>query len=469
MQRDTAIVFDCGATNVRVIAIDASGSILASESFPNSTRPDPWYPDYRIWDTDEIWDKMCLASGRVMKTVRPERIAGVTVTTFGVDGTLFSSEGRMLYPVVSWQCERTRQIMSDIGKYIPPEELYRESGVLPYSFNTIYKLIWFVANRPEIVSQSRHFLFMPSIFILKLTSEMVNDSTMAGTSMMMNQRGRDFSDLILGKTGISRDLMGTLAEPGTIVGTVSREASEATSIPAGTPVVATGHDTQFAIFGSGALKNEPVLSSGTWEILMVRAGTFSAGPEQLNLGITSELDSKPGLFNIGTQWVASGIIEWVRRNLYSELGDGAYEKMIEGAENVAEGCNGVKVIPKFYEEREGRSGGQILGLSMESTRDEIFRAVLESLSQKLAEGKAALENAGGFRAGSILCVGGGSRNRLWNKLRARSAGVPLRIIKQKETTVLGASLFVQSACGNFNSPEDARSHIDYNIEVIEPG
>ena len=75
--------------------------------------------------------------------------------------------------------------------------------------------------------------------------------------------------------------MGPLAEPGTIAGTVSTKAAEETALPAGTPVVLTGHDTQFAIFGSGAGKNEPVLSSGTWEILMVRAGDFIAGPEQL--------------------------------------------------------------------------------------------------------------------------------------------------------------------------------------------
>ena len=469
MQRDTAIVFDCGATNVRVIAIDAAGRILASEAFPNSTRPDPFYPAYRIWDIGEIWEKMCLASRKVLGLIEPERVAGVTVTTFGVDGALFSRDGRMLYPVISWQCERTKQIMSGIGKYIPQDILYGESGVLPFSFNTIYKLIWFLENRPEIISGSHIFLFMPSIFIRHLTGEMVNDTTMAGTSMMMNQRERDFSDMILGKTGIGRDLMGTLAEPGTIAGTVSRKAFEETSIPAGTPVVATGHDTQFAIFGSGAGKDEPVLSSGTWEILMVRAGSFRAGPEQLKTGITTELDARPGLFNIGTQWIASGVIEWVRRNLYRDLGDDAFDLMIEGAEKVAEGCNGVKVIPGFYEEREGRPGGQILGLTMDSTRDEIFRAVLESLSLRLAEGRTALENAGGFRAENILCVGGGSRNRLWNRLRAKSAGVPLRIIKQKETTVLGASLFVQAACGNFRSPEDARSEIDYNTEVIEPG
>jgi L-fuculokinase len=53
-------------------------------------------------------------------------------------------------------------------------------------------------------------------------------------------------------------------------------------------------------------------------------------------------------------------------------------------------------------------------------------------------------------------------------LRADFTGVPLKIIDQKETTVLGASLFVQAACGNASSPEEARSAIDYRTEIIEP-
>jgi len=468
MPRNIVIVFDCGATNVRAIAINSRGEILASESCPNNPRPDPFYPAYRIWDISEIWDKMCIASRKVITRINPEEIAGVTITTFGVDGTLFKSDGKMLYPVISWQCDRTKAVMADIGKYIPLADLYRENGVLPFNFNTINKLIWFKENRPDILDKSSRFLFMPSIFSYLLTGEMVNDVTMAGTSMMTDLASRDFSDNIFDRIGIGKELMGPLAEPGTIVGDVTLKASCETSIPVRTPVVATGHDTQFAVFGSGAERNQPVLSSGTWEILMVRAGDFRTGTEQLDLGITTELDARPGLFNIGNQWIASGVIEWARRNLYSDAGDDAYQKMIEGAERVPPGSNGIKVIPRFYEEMRGNPEGQILGLTMESTRDEIFRAILEALSERLAEGKRALENAGGFRTGSILCVGGGSKNRLWNRLRANYTGVPIKTISQKETTVLGASLFVQAACGNYSSPEDARLAIDYKTEVIEP-
>jgi len=465
---DIVIVFDCGATNVRAIAINSKGEILASESYPNNTRPDPFYPAYRIWDVNEIWNKMCRASQKVISQINVNRIAGVTVTTFGVDGTLFDRSGKMLYPVISWQCERTNPIMANIDKYLPLDDLYSECGVLPFTFNTINKLIWFVEQKPEIVEKSYRFLFMPSIFSFLLTGEMVNDTTMSGTSMLTTLSTRGFSGNIINKINFPFEKIGTPVEAGTITGKINAKASAETAIPEGIPVVATGHDTQFAIFGSGAEKNQPVLSSGTWEILMVRSEGFRSGKEQLDMGITTELDSRPGLYNIGNQWIASGILEWARRNLYGEIKDDVYEVMISGAEKVLPGCNGVKIIPKFYEELKGKPGGQILGLTMESTRDEIYRAMLEALSERLAEGKRALENAGGFKTGSILCVGGGSKNRLWNRLRADFTGVPLKIIDQKESTVLGASLFVQAACGNASSPEEARSAIDYKTQIIEP-
>jgi L-fuculokinase len=466
---DIVIVFDCGATNVRAVAINSKGEILASYSFPNNTQPDPFYPQYRIWDVNEIWNKMCLASKKVIRQINANRIVGVTVTTFGVDGTLFDKSGKMLYPVISWHCERTNPIMANIDKYLSINDLYGECGNLPFTFNTINKLIWFIEHKPEIVEKSFRFLFMPSIFSFFLTGgEMVNDITMSGTSMLTNLSTRSFSENIINKINFPSEKLGTPVEAGTIIGTIISRASSETGIPTGIPVIATGHDTQFAIFGSGAEINQPVLSSGTWEILMVRAKDFRSGKEQLNMGITTELDSIPGLYNIGNQWIASGILEWARRNLYSDIKDNVYEAMISGAEKVPSGCNGVKIIPKFYEELKGKPGGQILGLTMESTRDEIYRAMLEALSQRLAEGKRALENAGGYKTESILCVGGGSKNRLWNRLRADFTGVPLKIIDQKESTVLGASLFVQSACGNAASPEEARSAINYKTEIIEP-
>nr|WP_319397365.1 L-fuculokinase [uncultured Carboxylicivirga sp.] len=467
--KDIAIVFDCGATNVRVIAMNTSGSILESESVSNQTNEDPYLPEGRIWDIDKLWDKLCVCSQKLLSQIDVSRIAGVTFTTFGVDGALVDKNGELLYPVISWQCDRTKSIMDNIGKYFPLNRLYELSGVYPYAFNTINKLIWLKENHPEIIQKAYRFLFMPSLLIYRLTGAMQNDATMMGTSMMTDLQNRCFSDEILSALGIDKNLFGEIAESGDRAGTVHADGSKTTGIPEDTPVFFAGHDTQFAIFGSGAKLNQPVLSSGTWEVLMVRTDRFSASHNELKQNLTTEADAVKGIFDIGQNWLGSGVLEWFSSNFYPELkGKQLYETMITEASEIKTGSHGLTISPAFYDDGTGKGGGNIVGLTINTRREEIYRAFLESLALRLREGLNAIEKAGGFKADSIICVGGGSKNFLWNQLRADALQRPIHIIDQKETTVLGAALFVFKGAGLYSSAEDAMSAIKNNSEIILP-
>lgn len=469
IKKDIAVVFDCGATNVRVIAMDTAGAILASKAMPNETDADPQLEGGRIWDLDKLWGKLCSCAQEVVQSIDVERIAGVTFTTFGVDGSLVDENGELLYPVISWQCERTQPIMENIDRYIPLDQLYALSGVYPYAFNTINKLIWFKENRSDLLEKAHRFLFIPSLLINKLTGAMQNDATMMGTSMMTDLRNRCFSTEILNTLGLDAGLFGDIAEPGEQAGTVSADGSAETGLPIGLPVFFAGHDTQFAIFGSGARLNQPVLSSGTWEILMSRSQDFSSSASELDKNLTTEADAIKGIYNIGQNWLGSGVLEWFSKHFYPELkGDELYQTMITEASALQPGEHGLKIDPAFYDDGTGGAGGTINGLTLNTKRHEIYRALLESLAFRLREGLEALEAAGGFKAERIICVGGGSKNQLWNQLRADICGVPIQLIDQKETTVLGAALFVFAGAEVVHSIDEARDKITYNPQVVEP-
>ena len=467
--KDIAIVFDCGATNVRVIAMDISGAIVVSESMSNETDEDPHLAGGRIWDVDKLWDKLCVCSQKVLKQIDSRRIAGVTFTTFGVDGALVDTNGKLLYPVISWQCDRTKPIMDNIGKYCSLNRLYELSGAYPYAFNSINKLIWLKVSQPKQVNKAYRFLFMPSLLIHRLTGAMQNDATMMGTSMMTDLKNRCFSDEILSSLDINKDLFGEIAEPGDRAGAVHDEGSLSTRIPKDTPVFFAGHDTQFAVFGSGAKLNQPVLSSGTWEVLMVRTDSFSATKSELEQNLTTEADAIEGIYDIGQNWLGSGVLEWFSSNFYPELkGNQLYETMISEASNIKTAEHGLCVSPAFYDDGTGKGGGIISGLTINTKREEIYRALLESMALRLREGLSAIEKAGDFKAESIICVGGGSKNFLWNQLRADALQRPIHIIDQKETTVLGAALFVFKGAGLYSSAEEALNAIKNNSEIILP-
>ncbi len=469
MKKKHVLVLDCGATNIRTIAVDEQGGISAVSSLPNNTRPDPENPAYRIWDVQELWEKFGTTTREVLAQIDPDDIVAVTVTTFGVDGAPFSRQGEMLYPVISWQCPRTVPVMENIDKYIPLEQLYRIAGVQPFGFNTINKLIWLKENRPEVLEKSDYFLFISSIFLYYLSGEMVTDMTMAGTSMLTGLQERKFSGEILRRIGLDASLFPHVCEPGTVVGQTGPRAREDLGLPEGIRVVAAGHDTQFAIYGSGAGVNEPVVSSGTWDILMVRSRDIRPDEKLLKAGVTTELDVMPGLVNPGLQWIASGMLEWIRKMFYAAESHrkDIYEIMISGAGDIPPGSGGVRIDPAFYS-TGGKAGGVISGLTMDTPRGAVYRAALEALTCKMRYSLSVLEETGGFRADKLLLVGGGAKNKFWNQLRADILGLPVKVVKQKETTVLGAALFALAGAGVYASADEARDHVAYETEDYLP-
>ena len=467
--KDIAIIFDCGATNLRVVAINQNGTIEAKQTFVNNTIEDPYLKGGKIWDIDEIWHKLKEASKHVISRIDKNRIAGVSVTTFGVDGTFIDRNGSLLYPVISWQCERTLPIINRINEYISAEKLYAISGIFPYAINTINKLIWIKENYPGIIDKASDFLFISSLLVYKLSGQRITNSTMAGTSMLTDIRTRGLSKEILQTLGISPEIFPPVKEAGEQAGEITSHTAEETGIPTGIPVYVTGHDTQFAIFGSGAQSGSPVLSSGTWEILMSRSNTFRTEEKQRDLGITTELDAIPGYYDIGLNWMGSGPLEWIREHFFANNGEKEdYEDIINEASKIKPGCNGVRINPDFINAQKTQYPSGIFGLNLHTGRAEIYRAALEALACKLKKGLHALEDTGNFTTSEITCVGGGSKNTLWNQIRADMCNAPIRLIGQKETTVLGAALFVFAASGNFQNPAEALQHIDYSPHIIYP-
>lgn len=458
------LCLDCGATNVRAMVVDARGNIVGKASQPNATVPAPENAEFHHWDADKILSQLEDCSRRALAGVNAAEVGAVTITTFGVDGALVDDNGALLYPVISWKCPRTASVMENVGKYISQADLNKISGVGAFSFNTIYKLIWLKENRPELFEKARAWLFISNLIAFRLTGEMTTDRTMAGTSQMTDLCSGDFSEKILSAIGLKKSLFPKMVAAGEKIGAVTASAAARLGIPAGVPVISAGHDTQFAVFGSGAGKDQPVLSSGTWEILMVRSAKAELSPDDYKDGATAELDAAPALRNPGLQWIGSGIIEWVKSLFYK--GE-SYDVMDAEAAALPPGANGVSLVPDFLPSDPHK--GSINGLVLGRTRAHIYRAAMEALTFRLKSRLARLESVGGFKSESLVLVGGGARNKIWTQIRADVLGIPVKVSKVSESTVLGAAMFAFAGAGAFPSPEAARDAFGVSYETYLPG
>ncbi|MDO4752242.1 MAG: L-fuculokinase [Akkermansia sp.] len=458
------LCLDCGATNVRAILVDDKGNLVAKASQPNATDTGAENAQYHVWNAERILKQLAECTRKILSEVDAAQVKGITITTFGVDGALVDAQGELLYPVISWKCPRTAEVMKNIEKYIPPHKLNSISGVGEFAFNTIYKLIWIKENRPELLEQAHAWLFISNILAHRLTGVMATDRTMAGTSQMTDLTTGDWSNEILGTLGVSKSLFPPMVNAGEVIGNLTPAACELLGLPCSVPVVSTGHDTQFALFGSGVKENQPFLSSGTWEILMLRTANATLDTEDYAAGATVEFDSKQGLLNPGLQWIASGIIEWVKSTCYN--GEN-YDTMDAEAAAIPPGCDGVKLIPNFLP--SDSTPGSIEGLILGRTRGHIYRAAMEALTYRLKSRLQKLEKVGGFKATELLLVGGGARNKIWTQMRADILGLPIWVSKVSESTVLGAAMYAFAGAGVYPSPDACRDAFGISYETILPG
>ncbi|MBP8173903.1 L-fuculokinase [Aeromonas veronii] len=466
MSQDVVIVLDCGATNVRAIAVGKQGQIIAKAAVANATQAAAEDSHWHQWSLDEILQRFKVCCEQLAPQLTGLTVRAITVTTFGVDGALVDRQGQLLYPVISWKCPRTVAVMEQVHRYIDPELLQRESGIGHFSFNTLYKLIWLKENKPELFAQAHAWLFISSLINHRLTGRFTTDRTMAGTSQLLDLKQECFSTTILDAIDVPASLFPAMVEAGEVIGPLQGTLAAFLGLPEGIPVIAAGHDTQFALVGSGAAVSQPVLSSGTWEILMVRSQALDTATLPAITGSTCELDAQTGLFNPGLQWLASGVLEWVRQLYWPGASD--YQQMIDEATAIPAGCDGVRMNPNLLANAEGIGQGTFSGLSLDTTRGHFYRAALEALAMVLKKQLGQLEQIGQFNTDRLLLVGGGSRNPLWNQIKADVLGLPVLAIDEPETTVLGAAIYAMAGSGVHPHVDAARQAIITNFITFEP-
>ena len=466
-----ALVFDCGSTNLRVAAVNEQGEIAAQASAPNSPVTQPGHPEWLVWDLDAIWGKLCELSRTVTSRVEG-RVAAVAVTTWGADGAPVRRDGSLTYPPISWQCQRTREVVPEVLELVSPREIFRITGYQVIYFNTLFKLYWLRKRAPEALEEAHCWLMMPGLIAQRLCGELHIDPTSASTMMAMDLAKRDWSSEMLALAGLDSSFFPEWREPGEVVGYVTDRAGEETGIPPGTPVVAAGHDTQFAILAAGAGEGEAVLSSGTWEILALRTAYYDPNDRALELGVIIEADVERGRWNPQLLMIASAVLEWLKRLAYPELPPGEYAKMVEEAKGVPPGSGSLIFVPSFVPDSGplSRFGvrGAVLGLSLGASRGQLYRAALEGLSLQLKLALEALEEAFNFKAKGVRVVGGGSKNELWNEIRASVLGLPVTTTRFSEATVLGAAIAAFKGAGVFRSFDEALESLDWGARIYEP-
>ncbi|MBI3958129.1 MAG: rhamnulokinase [Chloroflexi bacterium] len=446
MTKLTTLAIDLGAESGRVIAVHFDGRGLELEElhrFPNVTVN---LRGTLHWDFLRLWHD--IQQGIILgKQYKP---ASLGVDTWGVDFGLLDSQGKLLGNPITYRDSRTDGVMDWALGQVSQAEIFAQTGIQFMPINTLYQMISLVQSGSPQLAAAHTFLTAPDLLNYWLTGAKVCEFSNATTTQMFNPRAGDWATELLDAFAIPRHIFPEVVQPGTRLGAYD-----------GIPVIAPAcHDTGSAVAATPlASSRSAYISSGTWSLVGLEVGAPVINDAALTANVTNEggvygtyrlLKNVMGLWIVQqcrATWAAAG-----EELSYAELTRLAAEA---SPEVTAIDPNDNRFLPPGDHPARVQEWCQERGVPVPQTKGEIVRSVLQGLANRYASVLASLTDLTGQPADWVHIVGGGSQNRLLNRMTADATGLPV-VAGPVETTVLGNALVQLISLGELADIRQAR-------------
>jgi xylulokinase len=236
-----------------------------------------------------------------------------------------------------------------------------------------------------------------------------------------------------------------LGWPSDIAGTVLAAAASATGLPAGIPVLVGTSDGPTEALALGATR--PGIVAATYGSTSTLT-TFGPPPRPTPAVLWTSEGWSPDEHCLAAGLSATGaIVSWLRRELAPDVPFDAL-----GAEAAASppGANGLLVLPYFSGERtpfaDPSARGVVIGLTLQHTRGDLHRAILEGIAFGVRHILETFTDAG-IAIDSIRASGGGTRNLVGMQVVADVTGRPQALARATNGAAYGAAYLAAEALG----------------------
>ena len=146
-----------------------------------------------------------------------------------------------------------------------------------------------------------------------------------------------------------------------------------------------------------------------------------------------------------------------------------YSKEQEGITKLGE--NHVFYLPYLMGERsphnDPKARATFIGMSMDTTREEMTQAVLEGVAFGLRDSLEVARSLGIKIERTKIC-GGGAKSPLWKKIIANVMNMKVDLIESEEGPGYGVAILAAVGCGVFDSVEEAAKKLVKVTGTEEP-
>ena len=465
---------DSGTQSTRAMLFDEKGNLLdkVKETF------EPYFSlqkGYAEQHAELYWAKICSAV-QTLKSRNSEiwdSVIGVTVTAMRDVGICVDKDMKPLRPALLWLDRREAEF--DFDK-LPLKSRFCFS--LAGMRDAVEKhagecrCVWIQQNEPEIWKKTDKYFQCSTWLNYKLTGVVADSvASMIGHIPFNYKKKRWMS-----RRNIQRPVFGDfgdtrlfpIAEPGTVLGRVSEEASAQTGIPAGLPVVASGSDKGCETVGTGAIYPDVAsISFGTTATVQLTTDKY-VEPEKYLPAYPAVYPNKynPETIVYRGYWMLTWFLNEFARRQGEELTEKDFDRMLP---TVPAGSDGLTVEPYWSPSlKRTEALGAIVGFRERHTVFHIYRAIIEGINFALMEGLKTMEKRAKVNVKRITVSGGGAQSDEVCKITADMFGVPVVRVQTYETSGLGAAICAFVGLKVYPDYDSAISAMVRTARVFEP-
>jgi xylulokinase len=315
------------------------------------------------------------------------------------------------------------------------------------------KILWWRDERPDDFARIARFV-VPGAYVAGrlcglATADAFIDRTYIHFSNLSDTAESRWSPELLEAFGLDDGKLPRIVDPQEIVGEVSREGSERTGLPAGTPVAAGAGDQAAASLGAAVVDpGQAFDSAGTASVFAMCVAGFAPDLAQKTLLASHSVVN--GVF-IALAFINGGglALRWFRDEIVPELaGDpDAYATLDAWAEETEPGAGGLLWYPHVQGgvlPPRPHARGAWVGVTSAHRRGHLYRAILEGIAYEYALWAAVAP----VELAEARVLGGGARSALWNRIKADVLGIDWVPMVREECGVLGDALIAAAATGH---------------------
>jgi len=429
---------DIGTSSVKAVLIDQSGAIVGQSSDPLTvSRPAPGFSE----QDPLAWWQATVTAVRGLPAAQRAAVRAIGLSGQMHGATLLDEKDRPLRPAILWNDGRSARECVDLEHREPNARAITGNIMMP-GF-TAPKLLWVSRHEPEIFARTACVLLPKDFVRLKLTGEKVSDMSDASGTAWLNVGQRDWSDVLLAATGLTRAHMPRLVEGTSASGTVTAAAAEELGLPRVVVAGGAGDNAASAVGLGVVLPEQSFLSLGTSGVLFVVTDRFRPNPDRAAHAFCHCLPNR--WHQMSVMLTAASVIDWVAQL----TGKSDLPRLVEAAR--ARGLNRQSpfFLPYLSGERtphnDPNARGVFFGIRADTTPADLTAAALEGVALAFADGLDVLVEKGGT-VGEISVTGGGARLPYWGQLLAAALNRPLTYRQGSEVgAALGAARLARLA------------------------